>query len=94
MLTPAVLLTGKQRGAVSLVLKYLRLLQIDPVGDTSQALADLLISKLETRKIAQPGVYRCADTGKLDLQLVTQTADIDTSKPVLSSARHVFQHRW
>lgn len=83
MLTPASFDQGKQRGGVALVLKFLRLLNVDPVGSASDALAELLVEKLETRKIPTPGVYRCASPDKLDLQPVTQAGDIDTSKPVL-----------
>ncbi|WMP17528.1 DUF7379 domain-containing protein [Thiothrix lacustris] len=81
-LTPTSFDVGKQRNTVGLVLKYLRLLKVDPVGDATQTLTALM-TKLETRKIAQPGIYRCANPGKLDLQRITQAADIDTTKPVL-----------
>ncbi|OQX09417.1 MAG: hypothetical protein BWK73_22875 [Thiothrix lacustris] len=83
MLTPASFDVSNQRGVVGLVLKFLRVLNVDPVSDMSDALAELLIDKLETRKIPQPGVYRCHNTDQLTLELVTQAADIDTSKPVL-----------
>ncbi|MBO0615019.1 DUF7379 domain-containing protein [Thiothrix fructosivorans] len=83
VLTPASFEQSGKRGAVSLVLKCLRLLQIDPVMDASQALADLLIAKLETRKIAAPGLYRCANPDQLVLQPITQSGDIDATKPVL-----------
>lgn len=83
MLTPGSFEVSNQRGAVGLVLKFLRLLKVDPVSDMSDALSELLVDKLETRKIPQPGVYRCASTDKLELELITQAGDIDTSKPVL-----------
>ncbi|WP_308873689.1 esterase/lipase family protein [Thiothrix subterranea] len=83
MLTPASFDVSNQRGVVGLVLKFLRVLNVDPVSDMSNALAEVLIDKLETRKIPQPGVYRCHNTDQLTLELVTQAGDIDTSKPVL-----------
>ncbi|MEZ5453911.1 MAG: CHAT domain-containing protein [Thiothrix sp.] len=83
MITPASFDVGAKRGALSLVLKFLRVLQVDSVADASNAITSDLIDKLETRQIAEPGVYRCANPDTLELQAVKQAGDIDTSKPVL-----------
>ena len=78
LLTPASFAKSNKPSADAVVLKYLRVLHADPVGG-----AEPLMSALETRQMAQPGVYRCANPDKLELQPITQPGDIDTSKPVL-----------
>lgn len=83
MVSPGSFDTARNRGAVGLVLKILRVLDIDPVGDVSDMLASKLVEKLETRRIEKPGLFRCADISGLNLQEVTSSADIDPSKPVL-----------
>lgn len=83
LITPASFDVSAKRGAVGLVLKFLRVLKIDPVGDLSDALASVLVEKLETRKIAAPGVFRCANPDMLELLPVKEAGDIDTGKPVL-----------
>lgn len=83
LLTPASFADGAQRGVVSLVLKYLRLVDIDPIATTSEALAAFLIEQLETRKIPTPGIYRCANPNQLELLPIDDSSAFDVSKPIL-----------
>lgn len=83
LLSPGSFDTARNRGAVGLVLKFLRILDIDPVEDLSDAIASKLVEKLETRQIANPGLFRCADVSGLGLQAVTSSDEVDASKPVL-----------
>lgn len=83
VLTPASFDTAHQRGAVGLILKCLRLLDIDPLGDLSEAVANMLVERLEKKRIPQPGIYRCADPDELTLTPLQAAGDIDTASPVL-----------
>ncbi|MDD5393853.1 MAG: CHAT domain-containing protein [Thiothrix sp.] len=100
---------ARNRGAVGLMLKFLRVLNIDPVGVASNAIADKIVEQLETKRILNPGVYRCADTNALpDCTSAqakpiasTEEMQIDTSKPVLlflhgtfSSTQGSFRDLW
>ncbi|HRJ52013.1 MAG TPA: CHAT domain-containing protein [Candidatus Thiothrix moscowensis] len=83
LLGPGSFDTSRNRGAVGLVLKFLRVLDIDPVGDLSDAIASQLVEQLETRRIGKPGLFRCADTSSLNLQEITSSHELDASKPIL-----------
>jgi CHAT domain-containing protein/pimeloyl-ACP methyl ester carboxylesterase len=82
ILTPSSFSTVSQRGAQELVLKYLRVLEINPLGDLGQP-ADTLVATLETRQLPRLGLYRCADPNELQLQPITNPTQIDARKPVL-----------
>jgi CHAT domain-containing protein len=82
VLTPDSFSNASPRGVQELVLKYLRVLEINPLGDLSQPV-DTLVAKLEACRVSQPGLYRCADPNGLQLQPLTDMAQVDARKPVL-----------
>jgi CHAT domain-containing protein len=69
---------------LGLVLKCVRVLQIDAADDVQTVPPAQLIQQLETWRVPNPGLYRCADPNALQLQPVTpETLAIDPAKPVL-----------
>lgn len=93
-ITPLSFNAGQTRGTVGLVLKFLRVLDIDPVGDLADAIADKIVDRLENRRIPHPGIYRCTETtiprlvqpdgnGAKPLQPEQGELAINTRKPVL-----------
>lgn len=83
---------SQQRGLAGLVLRYLRVLGVDPVQMGSDALSQALIQRLETRKIPKPGIYRCANPDKLELQAVNASGDFATDKPILLLVHGTFSN--
>jgi CHAT domain-containing protein len=105
-LAPLSFNTSQTRGTVGLVLKFLRVLNIDPVGDLADVIASEIVSRLETRRVPQPGIYRCTETTiprlpQTSLQPEQGELPINTGKPVLllihgtfSSTEGTFHDLW
>lgn len=83
LLSEASFATGTQRGGAEFILKVLRVLAFDPVQKASDLLAAHLVQRLESERIGQPGLFRCANTDKLCLEALESPVDIDASQPVL-----------
>ena len=82
VITPSSFDTARNRGAVGLVLRFLRVLDIELVGDLTNAAVNKIVEMLEVQRMAQTRLFRCADTSALKLQAFNAT-ELDVSQPVL-----------
>jgi hypothetical protein len=95
MLTPGSFEVSNQRGAVGLVLKFLRLLKVDPVSDMSDALSELLVDKLETRKNSSTRCVPLCQYRQVGAGINHASRRHRHQQARLAVfAWHVFQYRW
>ncbi len=79
LLTPFSFAQSQQRGALGLILKYVRVLSVEPAPNLKESLIDLL----QTKQVDKPGLYRCANTNLLQLDPLLDIGSMDTRKPIL-----------
>ncbi len=79
LLTPFSFAGVSQQGQVGLVLKFLRVVNLQVTNPASTA----VVEQLEAAYITQPGLYCCVDTTTFKLELLQNHAALDANQPLL-----------
>ena len=77
--------TGLERGLIGMALKFLKILDIDPVKELTDMGVAAITEHFEKKQVAEPGVYQYTGNTLDSLTLCKTDLDIeiDTDKPVL-----------
>jgi hypothetical protein len=67
-------IAGRARGEMGWVLKGLKLLRIDPVGEVATASVEAILAHFEDKLAPGPGLYRLTAGGGLDERITTPSA--------------------